>query len=122
MTYREWPSESRHCNRIRRSSVQCQLGVLARLSDPTLIQRYQRPSGPKLIKRSDKHWVSEVVPSITAQRWLMGTRIVDKKVICKLNSKVTFYESRHFKLALIFHLEYWIILKIMFCLKCLSLV
>ena len=41
-----------------------------------------------------------------AQIWLVSFQIVNKKVICKLNSKEAFYKWCHFELALIFNMKY----------------
>ena len=41
-----------------------------------------------------------------AQISLVSSRIVNKKVICKLNSKEAFHKWWHFELALIFYLKY----------------
>ena len=51
--------------------------------------------------------MSEAVPSKMAQIWLTSSQTVNKKkVICKPNSKETFYKWLHFRLALIFCLKY----------------
>ena len=50
--------------------------------------------------------IEEAVPSKMAQIWLVRSRIVNKNVICKLNSKEAFYKWWHFELALIVYLKF----------------